>query len=200
MCRGSAAQPDVLFLRKSAQAQELQARFDHVFEGCDSQAKVYDTIGHEVQQTLMSGYNASIFAYGQTGSGKTYTMEGGRFGGRRGSIGGTVDNPTRDKYGSGTSMLGGTNRSTTHPTSPLDDDTHAAAPAAAASASASAATEDGPNEWAVCADNRAKPVEPDSPPRQPRPARVRPLRLALPFPGAVVWCLGCCTASLRTLR
>merc|ERR1719173_245785 len=30
----------------------------------------------EYVQSVMDGYNVSIFAYGQTGSGKTYTMDG----------------------------------------------------------------------------------------------------------------------------
>jgi hypothetical protein len=30
----------------------------------------------EMVQSVLQGYNATIFAYGQTGSGKTFTMEG----------------------------------------------------------------------------------------------------------------------------
>uniref|UniRef100_A0A0A9XZG3 Kinesin-like protein KIP1 n=1 Tax=Lygus hesperus TaxID=30085 RepID=A0A0A9XZG3_LYGHE len=54
----------------------MQARFDHIFGESDPQERVYSLIGSEVEKTLFSGYNASIFAYGQTGSGKTYTMTG----------------------------------------------------------------------------------------------------------------------------
>ncbi|KPA82562.1 putative Unc104-like kinesin [Leptomonas pyrrhocoris] len=41
-----------------------------------SQAYVYDAIGAELLEHIMTGYNGCIFAYGQTGSGKTYCMMG----------------------------------------------------------------------------------------------------------------------------
>ena len=50
--------------------------FDHVFDQGDGQADLYDKLGGQVLQQVLSGYNASVFAYGQTGSGKTYTMLG----------------------------------------------------------------------------------------------------------------------------
>jgi kinesin family protein 16B len=37
---------------------------------------VYESLGVEVLENALQGYNACIFAYGQTGSGKTYTMMG----------------------------------------------------------------------------------------------------------------------------
>ncbi|KPA76247.1 putative kinesin [Leptomonas pyrrhocoris] len=77
-CLGDARQPDVLFLKKAEGAEELQVRFDRVFNTASDQKDVFDTVGPEVLRTLFSGYNASIFAYGQTGSGKTHTMEGNK--------------------------------------------------------------------------------------------------------------------------
>ena len=77
-CRGDGRQPDVLFMKKAEDAEELQVRFDKVFNAEASQQSVFDTVGPEVLRTLFSGYNASIFAYGQTGSGKTHTMEGSK--------------------------------------------------------------------------------------------------------------------------
>ncbi|TPP40309.1 Kinesin motor domain family protein [Leishmania donovani] len=41
-----------------------------------SQAYVYNAIGAELLEHIMTGYNGCIFAYGQTGSGKTYCMMG----------------------------------------------------------------------------------------------------------------------------
>lgn len=75
-CRTDPRQPDVLLLKKDEASEEMQVRFDNVFDRDKNQRDVFETIGSEVLRTLFSGYNASIFAYGQTGSGKTYTMEG----------------------------------------------------------------------------------------------------------------------------
>ena len=42
-----------------------------------SQNDLYEQLNiHEMVQSAMEGYHATIFVYGQTGSGKTYTMEG----------------------------------------------------------------------------------------------------------------------------
>lgn len=76
ICSGDPRQVDVLYMKKE-DGKDLQVRFDHIFDNA-AQQDVYELIGPEVQRTLFSGYNASIFAYGQTGSGKTYTMEGER--------------------------------------------------------------------------------------------------------------------------
>jgi len=40
------------------------------------QKHVYDTVAASVVDSVLNGYNGTIFAYGQTGSGKTHTMEG----------------------------------------------------------------------------------------------------------------------------
>ncbi|KAI3488555.1 hypothetical protein L1887_47429 [Cichorium endivia] len=49
--------------------------FDRVFQPSASQADVFEEIAH-LTQSVLDGYNTSIFAYGQTGSGKTHTLEG----------------------------------------------------------------------------------------------------------------------------
>ena len=49
--------------------------FDRVFDEEASQADIYNTVSPFVQSVL-EGYNATVFAYGQTGAGKTYTMMG----------------------------------------------------------------------------------------------------------------------------
>ncbi|XP_046402582.1 uncharacterized protein LOC124168410 [Ischnura elegans] len=58
--------------------------FDLCFDSSDpaspdyaSQEMVYQRLGCEVLDALLSGYNACVLAYGQSGSGKTYTMAGG---------------------------------------------------------------------------------------------------------------------------
>ena len=50
--------------------------FDHIFDMDSSQDDVYQIAAVPAVESLMSGYNSTIFAYGQTGTGKTYTMEG----------------------------------------------------------------------------------------------------------------------------
>jgi kinesin family protein 3/17 len=37
---------------------------------------VYDESAFPLVESVIKGYNGTIFAYGQTGSGKTYTMRG----------------------------------------------------------------------------------------------------------------------------
>jgi len=47
-----------------------------VFEGNTTNKDIYDSLGERVVQSVMKGFNATIFMYGQTGSGKTHTMIG----------------------------------------------------------------------------------------------------------------------------
>ncbi|XP_015914812.1 kinesin-like protein KIF3B isoform X2 [Parasteatoda tepidariorum] len=49
--------------------------FDAVFDG-GSQTDVYDEVFRPLVDSVINGFNGTIFAYGQTGAGKTYTMEG----------------------------------------------------------------------------------------------------------------------------
>jgi kinesin family protein 3/17 len=50
--------------------------FDAVFGPNVEQKFIYDTCAAGVVESVLNGYNGTIFAYGQTGSGKTHTMEG----------------------------------------------------------------------------------------------------------------------------
>lgn len=51
-------------------------KFDHVFQPHCSNASVYEKSVKNLIESLMDGYNATVFAYGMTGSGKTYSMTG----------------------------------------------------------------------------------------------------------------------------
>ncbi|CAM9163815.1 unnamed protein product [Ectocarpus fasciculatus] len=50
--------------------------FDAVFGPDVLQKNVYDVCAASLVDSVLNGYNGTIFAYGQTGSGKTHTMEG----------------------------------------------------------------------------------------------------------------------------
>merc|ERR1719350_442693 len=49
--------------------------YDRVYKPKTTQEAVSEDTSEYIQ-SVMDGYNVSIFAYGQTGSGKTYTMDG----------------------------------------------------------------------------------------------------------------------------
>ena len=51
--------------------------FNGVLDRDASQEDVFEYVAQPVIDSLMSGFNGTIFAYGQTGSGKTYTLTGG---------------------------------------------------------------------------------------------------------------------------
>ncbi|CAG5112900.1 Oidioi.mRNA.OKI2018_I69.chr2.g7065.t1.cds [Oikopleura dioica] len=50
--------------------------YDSVFWTASSQAQIFSTIGEPMVDSLLKGFNITIFGYGQTGSGKTFTMMG----------------------------------------------------------------------------------------------------------------------------
>ena len=50
--------------------------FDFVFDVDSQQVDVYNITAKQAVQSVLEGYNSTIFCYGQTGTGKTYTMEG----------------------------------------------------------------------------------------------------------------------------
>lgn len=51
--------------------------FDSVYDANSSQRDIYSKVGDPVVNSVLQGYNGTIFAYGQTGTGKTFTMIGG---------------------------------------------------------------------------------------------------------------------------
>uniref|UniRef100_A0A673G0P7 Kinesin-like protein n=1 Tax=Sinocyclocheilus rhinocerous TaxID=307959 RepID=A0A673G0P7_9TELE len=50
--------------------------FDAVYDGCSKQSDLYDETVRPLIDSVLRGFNGTIFAYGQTGTGKTYTMQG----------------------------------------------------------------------------------------------------------------------------
>ena len=50
--------------------------FDAVFDTNSEQKEVYDCAARPIIDSVLDGFNGTIFAYGQTSSGKTHTMQG----------------------------------------------------------------------------------------------------------------------------
>lgn len=53
-----------------------QYTFDSVYDDDTLQQTVYDESAFPIVESVLQGYNGTIFAYGQTGCGKTHTMTG----------------------------------------------------------------------------------------------------------------------------
>ncbi|KAF7662608.1 hypothetical protein LDENG_00229080 [Lucifuga dentata] len=50
--------------------------FDAVYDASSKQGDLYDESVRPLIDSVLAGFNGTIFAYGQTGTGKTYTMQG----------------------------------------------------------------------------------------------------------------------------
>lgn len=50
--------------------------FDSVYDWNSTQETIYKETAFPIVDSVLEGYNGTIFAYGQTGTGKTHTMEG----------------------------------------------------------------------------------------------------------------------------
>merc|ERR1719487_1802552 len=62
--------------RRPLSADYKDFTFDAVYDQHTIQGKFYDDTGYAIVESVMDGYNGTIFAYGQTGTGKTHTMVG----------------------------------------------------------------------------------------------------------------------------
>lgn len=72
VARGKEASSNVVVTHKEQDPREFH--FDRVLWQDDTQDSVYDVVGKPILDSVLTGYNGTIFAYGQTGSGKTYTL------------------------------------------------------------------------------------------------------------------------------
>jgi kinesin family member 6/9 len=59
------------------QKEVYKFRFNHVFDQETKQDEVFERIAKPVVDSVLDGFNGTLFAYGQTGSGKTFTITGG---------------------------------------------------------------------------------------------------------------------------
>ncbi|XP_063774909.1 kinesin-like protein KIF6 isoform X2 [Pseudophryne corroboree] len=57
--------------------ESYKFRFQEAFDQETKQEAIFERIAKPVAESVLTGYNGTIFAYGQTGSGKTFTITGG---------------------------------------------------------------------------------------------------------------------------
>ncbi|KAL7038485.1 hypothetical protein ACKWTF_009587 [Chironomus riparius] len=57
-------------------APEKQFVFDNAYDGSSHNESIYGDICYSLVESVLEGYNSTIFAYGQTGCGKSHTMQG----------------------------------------------------------------------------------------------------------------------------
>jgi DNA replication protein DnaC len=50
--------------------------FDRTYSQTSKQETIFEHSSQSIVESVLEGYNGTIFAYGQTGTGKTFTMEG----------------------------------------------------------------------------------------------------------------------------
>ena len=53
-----------------------QFTFDSIYDWNSTQSDIFEETFQNLLDSVLSGFNGTIFAYGQTGTGKTFTMEG----------------------------------------------------------------------------------------------------------------------------
>jgi len=71
-------------VRSSSENNTYKFNFDRVFDPTSHQKEVYDFSAKHIVESVLEGFNGTIFAYGQTSSGKTHTMQG------------IIDNPEKE--------------------------------------------------------------------------------------------------------
>ncbi|XP_051852845.1 kinesin-like protein KIF6 isoform X4 [Antechinus flavipes] len=57
--------------------ESYKFKFQRIFDQESKQDTIFEIIAKPVAESVLAGYNGTIFAYGQTGSGKTFTITGG---------------------------------------------------------------------------------------------------------------------------
>jgi kinesin family protein 5 len=59
---------------REKEKEPLKFTFDKIFDVNTNQAEVYNYAAASIIESVIEGFNGTIFAYGQTASGKTHTM------------------------------------------------------------------------------------------------------------------------------
>eukprot|EP00118_Oscarella_pearsei_P008574 m.45083 g.45083 ORF g.45083 m.45083 type:complete len:132 (+) comp33564_c0_seq3:215-610(+) len=73
--RGNVKVENPKMLKKSGEGHK-EFTFDAVYDWNSKQMDLYNETFRPIVESVLEGYNGTIFAYGQTGTGKTFTMEG----------------------------------------------------------------------------------------------------------------------------
>ena len=78
MCVTIDSKTNQVILNKPSDPSEVPKAFayDAVYDWNSNQRAVYDESAFPLVESVIEGYNGTIFAYGQTGCGKTHTMMG----------------------------------------------------------------------------------------------------------------------------
>lgn len=66
----------ILYKPGGSERDQKEFAFDAVFDESFSQQKIFEDAAQEIVDSVMDGFNGTIFAYGQTGAGKSHTMTG----------------------------------------------------------------------------------------------------------------------------
>ncbi|CAB3989872.1 kinesin KIF3B [Paramuricea clavata] len=68
----------VILRNPQKQGEPKEFTFDAIYDWNSIQRDLYEESFRSLVESVLGGYNGTIFAYGQTGTGKTFTMEGVR--------------------------------------------------------------------------------------------------------------------------
>jgi kinesin family member 17 len=66
----------ITIVKPDDESNQKSFAFDAVYDHDSQQQVVYDESAFPLVESVIEGYNGTIFAYGQTGCGKTHTMLG----------------------------------------------------------------------------------------------------------------------------
>jgi len=66
----------IILTNPNSKESEKVFSYDSVFSQNTSQQSIYEEAAFQLVESVLEGYNGTIFAYGQTGCGKTHTMIG----------------------------------------------------------------------------------------------------------------------------
>lgn len=62
------------FFPSGKKTRDVKFGFDRVFDDNTTQGDVYEATTKNLLDSVLDGYNATVFAYGATGCGKTHTI------------------------------------------------------------------------------------------------------------------------------